>query len=185
MLRKTTIVILFYLLRMYPSLAQDIKKDVEKLKTKMDLYSSKTGAITKYIDTKLPKLKGTYGSAETRIRKVISGASTIFFYQIIKDGKYGSNTASIEYSDLLEVLKALQQLRLELNKDISSKPDYLENKFTTVDGFELGYYVSIDSSSWYVKLEKYDSDSSLFIESGGAIESAFIEAVKKIDELKK
>ncbi len=72
-----------------------------------------------------------------------------------------------------------------MSKDVASKPDYLENRFTTVDGFELGYYASADSSSWYVKLEKYDSDSSLFIESGGYIESAFTDAMKKIDELKK
>jgi hypothetical protein len=185
MLKKTTIVVLLYLLKGGTLLAQDIKKDVEKLKTKMDLYTSKTGSITKFIDIKLPNLKGTYGGGETRIRKIISGNSTIYFYQIVKSGKYGNSTASIEYTDLLEVIKALQQLRTELSKDVASKPDYLENKFTTVDGFELGYYVSTDSSSWYVKLEKYDSDSSLFIENGGYIESAFIEAMKKIDELKK
>jgi len=185
MLRKVTIFVFFYLLKIASPIAQDVKKDVEKLKTKMDLYTSKTGSITKFIDTKLPNLKGTYGSAETRIRKVISGNSTVYFYQIVKSGKYGNNIASIEYNDLLEVIKALQQLRTELSKDADSKPDYLENKFTTVDGFELGYYVSGDSSSWFVKLEKYDSDSSLFIESGGYIESAFLGAMKKIDELKK
>ncbi len=103
MLRKITIFVFFYLLKIASPIAQDIKKDVEKLKTKMDLYTSKTGSITKFIDTKLPNLKGTYGSAETRIRKVISGNLTIYFYQIVKSGKYGNSTASIEYNDLCEL----------------------------------------------------------------------------------
>ena len=36
----------------------------------MDAFASKTGIITKFTDTKLPNLKTSFGSAETRIRKV-------------------------------------------------------------------------------------------------------------------
>jgi hypothetical protein len=37
--------------------AQDTKKEAENVKTKMELFSSKTGVITKFIDTQLPNLK--------------------------------------------------------------------------------------------------------------------------------
>lgn len=164
---------------------QDVKKEAETIKTKMDVFASKTGSITKFVDTKLPNLKASFGSAETRIRKITNGSSSAFFYQIVKEGKYSNSTASIEYSDLIEVLKALKALKSEVTNDISANPDYMENKFVTVDGFQVGYYVSGGKASWYIKLEKYGSDNTLFIDNGNTIETAFTEAKNKIDELKK
>lgn len=164
---------------------QDVKKEAENVKTKMDVFASKTGSITKFIDTKLPNLKATYGSAQTRVRKITNGTTSAFFYQIEKEGKYSSNTASIEYSDLTEILKALKVLKTDVANDISANPDYMENKFVTVDGFQVGYFISGGKASWYIKLEKYGSDNTLFIDNGDTIETAFTEAKNKIDELKK
>ena len=165
--------------------AQDVKKEAESVKTKMDLFSSKTGIITKFTDTKLPTLKTSFGGEITKIRKIQNGANSAYFYQITKEGKYSISTASIEYNDLIEVLKALKALQIEVEKDIASNPDYLENKFVTVDGFQIGYYISGGKASWYIKLEKYGSDNTLFIDNGTIIETAFTEAKNKIDELKK
>ena len=164
---------------------QDVKKEAENVKTKMDVFASKTGSITKFVDTKLPNLKATYGSAQTRIRKITNGTTSAFFYQIEKEGKYSSNTASIEYSDLTEILKALKVLKTDVANDVSANPDYMENKFVTVDGFQVGYFISGGKASWYIKLEKYGSDNTLFIDNGDTIETAFTEAKNKIDELKK
>ncbi|MEE1945935.1 hypothetical protein VRU48_12510 [Pedobacter sp. KR3-3] len=165
--------------------SQDVKKELEASKTKMDVFISKTGMITKFVDTKLPNLKTSFGGAETRIRKISSGATVGFFYQIVKESKYENSTASIEYNDLLEVLKAIKVLKPEVEKDIANKPDYLENKFITVDGFQVGYYISNAKASWYIKLEKYGSDNTLFIDNGELIETAFNNAKNKIEELKK
>lgn len=182
---KTTTILMTLLLGSASLFAQDAKKEAEIIKTKMDLFSSKTGIVTKFIDSKLPNLKTSYEGAETKIRKIINGASSAYFYQITKAGKYSNSTASIEYSDLLEVLKALTALQSEVENDIVSNPDYLENKFVTVDGFQVGYYVSAGKASWYIKLEKYGSDNTLFIADGNSIKTAFIDAKNKIDELKK
>lgn len=184
MIKKSTI-ILTLLVASTTLFAQDVKKEAETAKTKMDLFSSKAGTITKFTDTKLPNLKTSYGGAETKIRRIINGANSAYFYQISKEGKYSTSTASIEYNDLLEVLKALKALQPEVEKDIATNPDYLENKFVTVDGFQVGYYVSSGKASWYVKLEKYGSDNTLFVDNGTTIETAFTEAKNKIDELKK
>jgi hypothetical protein len=164
---------------------QDVKKEAENAKTKMEVFASKTGSITKFVDTKLPNLKATYSSAQTRIRKITNGTTSAFFYQIEKEGKYSSNTASIEYSDLTEILKALKVLKTDVANDVSANPDYMENKFVTVDGFQVGYFISGGKASWYIKLEKYGSDNTLFIDNGDTIETAFTEAKNKIDELKK
>lgn len=163
--------------------AQEISKEAEK--TKMDVFTSKTGSILKYIDINLPNIKTSFASSETRIRKVISGTTTGFFYQIVKEGKYSDKTASIEYSDLIEVLKALKALKAEVDTDIALNPDYMENKFITEDGFQVGYYVSNGKASWYIKLEKYGTDATLFIDIGEIIETAFVAAKNEIDELMK
>lgn len=165
--------------------SQETKKEVESIKTKIDAFTSKTGSLIKFIDKKLPNLKASYSVSETRIRKISSGNLSAYFYQIVKEGKYGSSTASIEYSDLIEVTKALKVLKNELDNDILSNPDYLENKFSTVDGFQVGYYISNGKANWFLKLEKSGSDSTLFIDNGNTIESVFTEAKSKIDELKK
>lgn len=167
------------------SYGQDVKKESEAIKTKMDIFASKTGSITKFVDTKLPNLKASFGSPETRIRKISNGSSNAYFYQIEKEGKYSNTTASIEYNDLIEVLKAIKALKNDVNNDVASNPDYMENKFITSDGFQVGYYVSKGKVSWYIKLDKYGSDNTLFIDNGDTIESAFTEAKNKIEELKK
>jgi hypothetical protein len=183
-MKKSTI-LMALLLGSATLFAQDVKKEAETVKTKIDMFSSKTGTITKFVNTKLPNLKTSYGVAETEIRKIINGTNPIYFYQIKKGAKYGNSTASIEYNDLLEILKALKALQPEVEKDIATNPDYLENKFITADGLQVGYYVKEGKASWYIKLEKYGSDNTLFIDSGAIIETAFTEAKNKIDELKK
>lgn len=163
--------------------AQDAKKENET-KTKMEIFSSKTGVITKFIDFNLTKLPALYTTADTRIRVLKSGNNDLYFYQIEKEGKYNSTTASIEYSDLLEVIKALKTLKAEVDADVQSDPDYMENKFTTSDGFQIGYYVSNGKSTWYICLEKYGSDNTLFFKSVDDIEISMENAKNKINELK-
>ena len=70
-MKKKSTIILALLLGFLSLFAQDAKKEAEIVKTKMDMFSSKTGTITKFIDTKLPILKTTYAGAETKIRKII------------------------------------------------------------------------------------------------------------------
>ena len=163
--------------------AQDAK-DIKEESTKMDAFASKTGVIIKYIDYSLPNLKLTYGIAETKIRKFISGLDIEYFYQISKEGKYDAKTASIAYEDLLEVIKAIESLKNESASDKALNPDYLENKFVTDDGFKLGYYVSKGKLAWYLVLEKYGSGNTIFTNDVSVIESAFNSAKQKIEELK-
>ena len=164
-------------------LAQDVK-DAKEESTKMDAFASKTGTIIKFIDYSLPDLKLVYGVAETKIRKIISGPEFEYFYQISKEGKYDTKTASIAYEDLIEVIKAIETLKNESVSDKELNPDYLENKFVTDDGFKIGYYVSKGKVGWYLVLERYGSGNTIFIQNISIIESAFNSAKIKIEELK-
>ncbi|MFP4846086.1 hypothetical protein [Winogradskyella sp. PE311] len=166
-------------------LTSQSQEENETIKTKMDEFSSKTGIITKFTNYNLEGIKSSYGvKVETRIRKVNSGSIVSYFYQIEKPGKYGSSTASIEYEDLLELLKALDSLIDEESEDILLNPDYLENKFITVDGFQLGYYVSKGKSIWYLKLERIGSNSTLFVKDAATIKLSFVAAKSMIETLK-
>ncbi|BAV07925.1 hypothetical protein FLA_3957 [Filimonas lacunae] len=115
---------------------------------------------------------------------VKSGSLTGYFYQIVKESKYSGTTASIEYNDLIEVIKAIKVLKADAIKDAIENSDYLENKFVTTDGFQVGYFISNGATKWYLTLEKYGSDNTLFIDTGDIIETAFSEAKTKIDDIK-
>jgi len=151
----------------------------------MDRFTSRTGAFSKFVDSRLPNLKCNYASPETRVRKIIAGTESVYFFQIVSKGQYSNTTASIEYSDLLEIIRALKELQGEVDKDVAAAPDYLENKFVTTDGFQIGYYVDKGKAKWYMKLEKIGSDNTLFVDEVSKLEQAFNEARAKIEELRK
>lgn len=182
---KKCLVILFVLF-LAKNYAQEKNFVLEKEKTKMDVFAYKTGVIVKFIDYNLPDIKSSFGVVvNTRIRKVISGTIINYFFQIEKSGQYGKSIASIEYSDLIEASKALQSLKIELDKDLLINSDYLENKFTTIDGFKIGYYIQKGKIGWYLSLEKSGSDNTVFVKDVLLIEDSFKDAINKIEELKK
>jgi hypothetical protein len=158
-------------------------QDVQEEATKFQQFASKTGVIIKFVDYHLPDLSLMYGAAETKIRKFISGGEIGFFYQISYKGKYDTKTASIAYEDLQEILKAIGELSSEFTEDTASNPDYMENKFVTEDGFQVGYYVTGTRSAWYLVLEKYGSDNTVFIRDVATITDAFTEAAEMIMQL--
>lgn len=167
----------------------EIKKETNK-DTKFYKFSSKSGSIIKFIDYKLPKLKFKSSSyANTRIRKLINGEIILYFYQIIYRSKYGTNTTSIAYEDLKEVIKAIKVLKLEINNDENSDADYIENKFITDDDFRIGYHTRTRNGikgtiKWYIVLERYGTDDIMFINNISEIENLFNEAVLKIESIK-
>lgn len=160
--------------------AQDAKDE----QSKMDQFASKTGVIVKFEDFNLPNIPLSYGAAEARIRKLTSGGETKYFYQISNEGKYGTKTASIAYEDLIEVQKALTSLIAESAADASTSSDYIENKFVTDDGFKVGYYVSDGKLTWYMQLDKFGSNNTIFIKEASSVKSALDQAKAKMDELK-
>ncbi|MDO4951202.1 MAG: hypothetical protein Q4E49_03995 [Bacteroidales bacterium] len=147
------------------------QKDVEKKLTKFEQFTSKTGKISKFVDVKMPSISRAFiGSIDTSIRMVMGEENNFYFYRI-EEGATSSSVAHIamiEYSDLVEINKALIKLVGEVEADCAANPDYLENRFITEDGFQIGYYVSKGKASWYLKLERY-SNSTVFIKNAEAL----------------
>ena len=176
------ILLLLALMVPFVSYAQN---EAEKQLTKFEQFSSKTGKISKFVDVNMPKIPKSYmGSLETGIR-ILMGEKNVYFYRIEEEETSRSiaHIAMIEYSDLVEINKALAVLLSEVEADCAANPDYLENKFISEDGFQVGYYVSKGSASWYMKLERYGK-STVFIKNAEAITWGFTAAQQKIEELK-
>ena len=152
--------------------------------TKFEEFSSKTGSIIKFVDFSLPKLSLSWGPLGTSIL-VMKANKDSYFYRIEEAETRSSvaHIAMIEYSDLVEINKALVKLTSEVESDIVTNPDYLENKFITTDGFQVGYYVNKGSAHWYLKLERYSS-STVFVKNQEVLVEAFTNAQKKNRRIK-
>lgn len=163
------------------SLQSQEKKDA---KSKMTEFVSKTGAIIKFEEYRLPKLKSSYGGAEVNIRKIISGKLEKYFYQVSKKGEYDTKVASIAYEDLVEVIKAIDELKNQSEEDVNTISDYLENKFVSEDEFVIGYYVSNKRVVWYIQLDKYGSNNTIFLKDVELFSKSCKAGKLKIEELR-
>jgi len=159
-------------------------QDQKEQQSKMLDFVSKTGVIIKFEDYELPNIQESYGFAESKIRKIIAGNEAKYFLQISKSGKYDTKTASIAYEDLIETQKAFANLIEQSKNDLLTTADYMENKFITDDGFQVGYFVSKGKVTWYMKLEKYGSDNTVFIREFQIIDKAFQLGRDKVETLK-
>lgn len=77
-----------------------------------------------------------------------------FFFHIEMATEYHTDSATIEYSDFQEMLKAFDTLQSCEQEDSKEKPDYLENHFVTEDGFKIGYYISDGKTVWFMNLSR-------------------------------
>lgn len=167
-------------------LVSNAQNDAAKKLTKFEQITSKTGRISKFVDVNMPSISQSFmGSLSTSVRTVMGEQNNSYFYRIeeAETSRSISHIAMIEYSDLVEINKALAKLVAEVDADCSANPDYLENRFVTNDGFQIGYYVSKGKASWYMKLERY-SNSTVFVKNAESLTTNFLDAQKKIEELK-
>ena len=173
---------LLFILLVLPVLcfAQDAKEKA----TKMDAFASQTGMIIKLSDFSLPSIPTSFGVASAKIRIFETGAKLGYFYQISNKGQYSTKTASIAYEDFLEIFKAFESLKSEALIDIDTNPEYLEKKFKTSDGFEIGYYIQKSKISWFLTLTNLGSDNTLFMKDVKDIQATFDGAKAKFEELK-
>lgn len=164
------------------------QSEEDKNQSKIDLFMSEIGAKVKFVDYRLKDLSGGYIAykAETSVRKVIKGGEVKYFYRIEpkRDGVNNPITF-IEYQDLKIIKDAIASLKTEIEDDISTNPDYLENKFVTEDYFCIGYYIKKKEIMWFIRLDKYGTNKHLYFTSVEPIEEGVNSAISKIEELMK
>jgi len=175
MINFTKIIIIFCLFAS-SSYAQD-----EKVLTKMERFVSNTGKIMKLENYNLPALKATYEVVTAKVRKATVQDETNYYLILVKEDKYNDKSAAIAEGDLEELIKAFDEL-ISQSENETTNSDYFENKFTTEDGFQIGYGGAKDII-WFITLEKYGKSTVLF-KSYTDIKVIFGMAHKKIQELK-
>lgn len=178
---KKIIAVLFFIVFITGN-AQDQKNQDT---TSYSTFLAKSGTLIKFEDYDLPKLSNSNYNYENRIRILKASTEILYFFQIIKTGKYSDSVGSINYKDLIETIKAVENLISEFEKDKVSQANYIENKFITNDGLEIGYYVSGKDSGWFMDLEKFGTDASIFFKDYNPIKNQLIIAKAKIEELMK
>lgn len=175
---KKIVLLMLCIIFSITSFAEDKKNETSKY----DEFVSKTGQIIRFEDYKLSTIKTDYAKVDTNVRKIYSGVSVKYYFQLSVESKYGTRTASIEYSDLLETLKAIDTLIAFAEKDKDSTIEYFENRFLA-DKFEIGYFKS-KGISWYMNLSKYSSDGNVYFKDINTVKSVFEEAKNKIETFK-
>ena len=172
----TTILLIVSFGSMY---GQSLKGE-EKSPTKMDLFISKRGSSIKYIDYKFPMSRGGATFMDSNIKKVINNSEISYFYQVKT-----ASQAFIEYSDLLEIIKVIEVMRSESDKDLLLLPEYLENKFTTNENVQVGYYIENNKVSWAIVPNINTIEPSPFVvKEYGQFLKMFITAKDRIEQLK-
>jgi hypothetical protein len=170
--------IFLFLCLIIPALAFSQNNQEKVSITKFEEFASATGRIIKFIDYQIPNISSTFGVLETSIRKVISSGEISYYYRL----ENLNRRTMIEYSDLVEINKALEILALEVSQDLYLNPDYMESKFRTTDDVTIGYYISKGQAKWYIDLGIY-SDDTVFIRDHKDMINQFKNAQMKIEEL--
>ena len=153
----------------------------EKVLTKMDRFVSNTGQIMKLENFNLPDLKGYSEFLKVKIRRATTQGESQFYLLLIKEDEYGDKSAAIAEEDLDDLIKAMDEL-ISLSENETTTSDYYENKFTTEDGFQIGYGGS-KKPLWFVTLTSYGKSTILF-DKFADLKATFLIAQKKISELK-
>ncbi len=179
------LLLLIALMMPMASLAQGEEK---KEKTTFEKFTSSIGSIVKFVDYNMPVLVTSYERAQVTVRKVINNKSSECFLKIeFKDYNKREYDAFIAYEDVVELAKALEQLKSMAENDGTGDANYLENKFRTKDRLYLGYYIDKNKSgdkapTWFISLEGYTS-SNLYFKSADPLLETFNAAINKIKEI--
>ena len=163
----------------------ETKTEAENDKTKMETFTSQKGVMIKYIFQESIELDYL---TTTQIIKVETYNMESYFFVIDMgwssyDGKHYS--ASIEYTDLCEIIVALNTQKSEIEFDKKNNPYITRNEFITVDGVTVGYEVSTKNKIvWYIGLERNKYGSRMKFDNADTLREILIDAKNKIEELK-
>lgn len=179
---------LLLLIALMMPMASFAQGEEKKDKTTFEKFTSSIGSIVKFIDYKMPVLETSYERAQVTVRKVTNNNSSQCFLKIeFTNYNKREYSAFIAYEDVVELAKALEQLKTLAENDGTGDANYLENKFRTKDRLYLGYYIDKNKNgdkapTWFISLEGYTS-SNLYFKSAEPLLETFNTAINKIKEI--
>jgi len=139
--------------------ADESKKDVSKT----EAFSSKSGSLIQKEFILIGEIKGCKIQVMT-VSDLINNASIKSLRFEYKD-KYVSGT-KIAVLDSDEVDGLITSIKIMQSKILPTTPsNYTEVSYTSRGGFQTGCYISKGAWSPFVKLEKFDSNSYVLIDT--------------------
>jgi len=172
------------LLILIPGISNAQQKDT--LKTKMDQLLSTTGKIIKISDYALPTIQSDQGDVYPSIRIFESNGKSHFFYRLSKSNHNVLKETFIAEEDLIKIIKVLNSLKQSVEIDKNAKSYYMEKKFVTIDGFEIGYDVkgSNKNLTWFMTLKQIEIKTKIYFVDFEIIDKSLKAANIRIKDLK-
>lgn len=141
------------------------QQKIEKQTTQAEQFSATAGTLIEKQFADIGKVKGV----TIQVLKFIdlnNGASkSALRFEYIYKSSYTSDTkiASLDLDEIDGLIKSINNLQSVVFT--TTRDVYTEVTFTSRTGFMAGAYFDIDKLKWFgfVKLEKYDSNSQLFL----------------------
>lgn len=156
-------VLILLMLFVFTSAYSQVKPPEKTEKSKLETFTLKTGSLIKKDFITI----GTAGKVEVTVLKLsdLVASSNISGIKLETSiyKSYGSSTKScfLDSDEIDGLVKSGNLLLSTLNQ---STDTYTEYVFTSRDGFQAGAYQSKKEWKYFLKLEKYDSDSNVWLE---------------------
>jgi len=155
-------------------------------------FVSQKGETIKFYEYYLPFFDIKYSGVNASVRKYTTDRDIAYFYLL----SYRDYIAAITYEDLLELINAIEPLKNESEKDMSSDIQYTQNKYITNEGLQLGYYyssgmkgkqiifgASTPNVKWFLTFDTFLSNNTAVIGSIDSLKKSLIFGKNKIDSL--
>jgi hypothetical protein len=156
---KSKIVILFLLVA---SITHG--QTIEKLKSNAEIFSTKSGTLIKKEFVDIGKVKDAKVSVIHYTDMIDDKKVSSVNFKYEHTSKYSKSTKSASL-DADEIEGLIKSIKLIQEKIFSTTPDkYTEVSFFSRSGFSAGCYWSSDKWKTYIRLEKFDSDSYVFLQ---------------------
>ncbi|GAB3799340.1 hypothetical protein GCM10028819_22450 [Spirosoma humi] len=142
-------------------------------------------------DYKLPEINmGLSGVMEAKVRKATIATDTKFYYSLQKERQLSSMNWFIEYTDLLEMIKAVAVLKPGFAEAVNEKAFYKANYFATKDKFKVGYFIEDNKAQWFITADRninapYKAAGLVLLKDISLLEKSLSEGKQKIEELMK
>lgn len=162
---KKTFLLLFIILP-FVAVCQQPPKNVDTGKSNAEKFSERAGFLIKKEYTDMGEVKKCKIQLIT-FTDMVSGQKTSgvqFSYDYKSSYSTDTKLAMLDDDEIEGLLKSIKIIQ---DKILVSVPDaYTEVSFKSRSGFEAGCYVSKKDKEWdaYLKLEKYDSNSYIFLD---------------------
>ena len=140
---------------------------VEKQITQAEQFSATAGTLIEKQFIDIGKVKGI-SIQVMKLKDLNSGTSkTALRFEYEYKSSYTSDTkiATLDLDEIDGLLKSMNNLKA--NVFSSTRDVYTEVAFKSRTGFEAGAYYEVDKKKWvaYVKLERFDSNSEVFLKT--------------------